>query len=469
MAPAGVAAPQSRNPVEGEDCLSEASSAALTIGTGVKAPGGPRPGANGFGSFCRNKRTSACGDETPHSELPDPAHFHEVAFEVEQLRVGFAHLVGKRDLGAEPEHRDRAVQQRGPQDAGLVLASRVIDHERRPLALVIRPPELAAEAHGKAPRQRHIRPHPRPVPGIGPGVHLGLLLLIAHQQVDLHDREGHVGGAQGEHHERPFQKLLLLVFAVAPQGPPAQPQTREDPVLHFQAHAVIVVEAVLTEPALAHGCQQAHLRIPVDQPARPHEDPGVRLVELLPFIFPVVEVETRAQAPALGQGKLVFAAAPAHHADIGTGHALCTPAERQAVDIDELRIRRGVDIGVRGQGEPEVSNPAAPGPHDIQKPVDVPDQDLRRPAHQGPFEMVAGQRVFFLQIEGQGQFQTYAHQSGPADQDGPERRDGLVQEREPCFLLDSGRLGPPAGGQAQEKPHVRQIAVVRGQGTQDLQ
>ena len=51
----------------GEDCLSEASSAALTFGTGAKAPEGPRTGANGFGSFCRNKRTSARGviPETP--------------------------------------------------------------------------------------------------------------------------------------------------------------------------------------------------------------------------------------------------------------------------------------------------------------------------------------------------------------------------------------------------------------------
>ena len=65
MAPAGGAAPRSRNLVGGEDCLSEASSAALTFGTGAKAPEGPRPGANGFGSFCRNKRTSACGADTP--------------------------------------------------------------------------------------------------------------------------------------------------------------------------------------------------------------------------------------------------------------------------------------------------------------------------------------------------------------------------------------------------------------------
>ena len=43
-APAGVAAPRSRSLVGGEDCLSEASSAALTFGTGAKAPEGPRPG-----------------------------------------------------------------------------------------------------------------------------------------------------------------------------------------------------------------------------------------------------------------------------------------------------------------------------------------------------------------------------------------------------------------------------------------
>ena len=54
----------------GEDCLSEASSAAHVTGTGAQAPEGPRPGANGFGSFCRNKRTSTCGDETPQKQNP---------------------------------------------------------------------------------------------------------------------------------------------------------------------------------------------------------------------------------------------------------------------------------------------------------------------------------------------------------------------------------------------------------------
>ena len=88
------------------------------------------------------------GGTAPILKLPDPAHFHEVALEVEQLRVGFADLVGKHDLGAEPEYRDRAVEQRGLKNPGLVLSGRrVIGQKRPPPALVIRPPELAAEAH----------------------------------------------------------------------------------------------------------------------------------------------------------------------------------------------------------------------------------------------------------------------------------------------------------------------------------
>ncbi len=37
---------------------------------GAGTPWGPRPGATGFGSFCRNKRTSSCGAETPQSSSP---------------------------------------------------------------------------------------------------------------------------------------------------------------------------------------------------------------------------------------------------------------------------------------------------------------------------------------------------------------------------------------------------------------
>ena len=46
----------------------------------------------------------------------------------------------------------------------------------------------------------------------------------------------------------------------------------------------------------------------------------------------------------------------------------------------------------------------------------------------------AGQLVILLQIEGQGQFQAHTHQFRPPDQDGPEGRDGLVQERKPLLV-----------------------------------
>ena len=42
---------------------------------GKGTPLGPRPGTNGFGSFCRNKRTSSCGGETPLT--PGVLLFHE--------------------------------------------------------------------------------------------------------------------------------------------------------------------------------------------------------------------------------------------------------------------------------------------------------------------------------------------------------------------------------------------------------
>ena len=61
--------------------------------------------------------------------------------------------------------------------------------------------------------------------------------------------------------------------------------------------------------------------------------------------------------------------------------------------------------------------------------VNVLDQGFGRLPDQGPLEMLAGQVVLLLEIESQAQFQTHAHQVGPTDQDGPEGRDGLVQER----------------------------------------
>jgi hypothetical protein len=53
----GVAEQCSRLRGFGEHCLSEASCAAAGVGEPRRGPGGPRTGGNGFGSFCRNKRT----------------------------------------------------------------------------------------------------------------------------------------------------------------------------------------------------------------------------------------------------------------------------------------------------------------------------------------------------------------------------------------------------------------------------
>ena len=79
-------APVPSIPYGGEDCLSAAPvlSVAKELSISDRLPTknrfftafrmttfgfswGPRPGANGFGSFCRNKRTSSCGGETPQS------------------------------------------------------------------------------------------------------------------------------------------------------------------------------------------------------------------------------------------------------------------------------------------------------------------------------------------------------------------------------------------------------------------
>ena len=54
------------NRLLGEGCLSRASSFAILFGTEAEGPAGPRTGKHGFGSFCRNKRDSSRGRESPH-------------------------------------------------------------------------------------------------------------------------------------------------------------------------------------------------------------------------------------------------------------------------------------------------------------------------------------------------------------------------------------------------------------------
>ena len=388
-------------------------------------------------------------------ELADPAHFYEVALVVEGLGVGFAELVGIRELGAEAEDRQGAVEERDAQDAGLVLArGRVVHDERIPPGFVIRPPELGAQAHGKAPRQRHVGPQPSPVSLAVPAVPPGILLQKPDQAGELHGGKEHVGRAQGEHHEGPLEALVLLVFPVLPGGPAAQPEAPGEQVLHFEARPEIIVEGGAAPPALARGRQQAQFGRSAQQPARPDVALHERLVKLAALVFPVVDVEPRAQAPAVSQGILVFGAAPAHHADIRAGHDLAAPAKRQAVDIDELRVRGRVDVGIRGQGKAEIPGPAPPGPDGPQELGDVDDHGRRGLAGQDPLEVAPGEVVLFLEKEGQAQFQAYAHQAGLVNQDGPVRGNGRVQQGLPRLVGHTGLLRGPDRRKTKEKQHV---------------
>ena len=71
MAPAGVATPLSRDLVGGEDCLSEASSAALTVGTGAKAsPWGHVRAPMVLGPFAETKGPRRAGTKPRRNPLP---------------------------------------------------------------------------------------------------------------------------------------------------------------------------------------------------------------------------------------------------------------------------------------------------------------------------------------------------------------------------------------------------------------
>ena len=73
-APAGVAAPQSRNQLGGEDCLSEASSAALTVGTGAKAPPwGHARAPMVLGPFAETKGPRRAGPKPRKNLSPPPS------------------------------------------------------------------------------------------------------------------------------------------------------------------------------------------------------------------------------------------------------------------------------------------------------------------------------------------------------------------------------------------------------------
>ena len=90
-----------------------------------------------------------------------------------------------------------------------------------------------------------------------------------------------------------------------------------------------------------------------------------------------------------------------------------------------------------------------------------------------PLEVPAREVVLPLIEERPREFEPDAHQSGPADEDAPERGDGLIEQGEP-FLRPGGRQAPCGldSREAVEKEHVRPVGPLSrspGDGAQYLE
>ena len=87
--PGGMAEQCNRHRRKGGQCLSQASLHAAGVGEPRRAPEGPCHGQYGFGSFCRNKRTSSYGGETPSLLNPNiiPASIHRDSLTIHQIHI----------------------------------------------------------------------------------------------------------------------------------------------------------------------------------------------------------------------------------------------------------------------------------------------------------------------------------------------------------------------------------------------
>ena len=80
--PGGMTEQCNRHRRIGGQCVSAASLPTAGVGEPRRAPGGSCHGQHGFGSFCRNKRTSSYGGETPESIFFTP-HSYSPSFFLE--------------------------------------------------------------------------------------------------------------------------------------------------------------------------------------------------------------------------------------------------------------------------------------------------------------------------------------------------------------------------------------------------
>ena len=136
------------------------------------------------------------------------------------------------------------------------------------------------------------------------------------------------------------------------------------------------------------------------------------------------------------QWLLVLAAAPYRHAQARAGAEIPLAAEGKPaecrVDVDNLALRGGVEVAVRGEGAAEIAGEALPRLHGVYEGADVGGHGRRHPAGQHQLEVPPRQPVLPFQEECPRQFQAHPDEFRAVDQDEPEGGDGLVVQIPAC-------------------------------------
>ena len=167
-------------------------------------------------------------------------------------------------------------------------------------------------------------------------------------------------------------------------------------------------------------------------------------------------------------GNWYSGAARDRQAHAGAGGLRFLAPERQAKDIDDVRVAGRSDVAVRRHGEAEVSPPATALPDLVQETADVRDGDGMEPACQDALEMLARQLVLAPEEERPGEFQADANEVRLLDQDGAERGNGLVEQRLPirgAFPF----LGRAHRRQAGQEKDIDPVRIAQLDPAQDFQ
>ena len=210
-----------------------------------------------------------------------------------------------------------------------------------------------------------------------------------------------------------------FVVALVPGGARAQADAAREAVFEFEAPAELVAVDEAAASALARAGEQAHLGVGTHPPARPGVEGDRHLIEAAALVFPAGEVRAQAHAQALAQWMLILPSAPEDEAESRAFALELVAAERQIVDVDDLRIRHRADVRVRRDGKSEMRAPASARAHDAQETIDVGDHRLGRLAGENAIEVAAREVVLTLVEERPREFEPHAHQSGLLDEDDP--------------------------------------------------